>query len=82
MIKTIISYNVNGIRSALSKGLVDWIKKSDNEIICIQETKASIEQVELAGIKKLGYEVLWFAAEKKAIVVLLFLLKKNRTIMN
>ena len=36
----IISYNVNGIRSAMNKGFVEWLKTDPADIICIQETKA------------------------------------------
>ena len=42
----IISYNVNGIRAAIKKGLLDWIRDEDPDIICIQETKANKDQVE------------------------------------
>jgi exodeoxyribonuclease-3 len=40
----IISYNVNGIRASIKKGLADWIKSTDAEIICLQEIKAKSEQ--------------------------------------
>jgi exonuclease III len=38
--RKILSYNVNGIRSATKKGLLDWIKAVDPDIICFQEMKA------------------------------------------
>jgi len=38
--KKIISYNVNGIRSALSKGFAEWLKEENPDIVCIQEIKA------------------------------------------
>ena len=43
----IITYNVNGIRSALGKGLIEWIKSADPDVLCIQEIKANPEQVGL-----------------------------------
>jgi len=61
----IISYNVNGIRAAMNKGLVDWISKESPDIIHIQEVKALLEQVDIEPFKALGYEVYWFAAQKK-----------------
>lgn len=42
----LISWNVNGIRSILKKGFLDFVKKENPDIICIQETKAHFEQVD------------------------------------
>ena len=65
MPQKIISYNVNGIRAALKKGLQDWIAENSFDIVCIQETKARPEQVDLSGIEALGYQHHWHSAEKK-----------------
>ena len=43
----IVSWNVNGIRAVLKKGFLDFLDNINPDIICIQETKASPEQVEL-----------------------------------
>ncbi|HBX53363.1 MAG: exodeoxyribonuclease III [Bacteroidetes bacterium RIFOXYB2_FULL_35_7] len=61
----IISYNVNGIRAALSKGLDQWIKEENPDILCIQEIKANIEQINTQAFESLGYYHFWFPAEKK-----------------
>lgn len=61
----ILSYNTNGIRSALNKGLLDFIEQGNFDIICIQETKAEISQVNTEGFDKLGYHHYWHSAEKK-----------------
>lgn len=61
----IISYNVNGIRAAIKKGFIDWLKDENPDIIHIQETKAMQDQVDITKILELGYEVYWFAAQKK-----------------
>lgn len=61
----ILSYNVNGIRAALKKGFADWLKATDADVICIQETKAFKEQVDNQVIKDLGYNLYWFSAQKK-----------------
>jgi exodeoxyribonuclease-3 len=61
----IISYNTNGIRAALKKGFIDWMKTSDVDIICLQETKANKEDVPYHDIEALGYETYWFSAQKK-----------------
>lgn len=61
----IISYNVNGIRAAIKKGFTDWLATNPADIICLQETKAMKENVELEEIEALGYETFWFSAQKK-----------------
>tara|TARA_B100001559_G_scaffold84732_1_gene70510 strand:- start:84 stop:845 length:762 start_codon:yes stop_codon:yes gene_type:complete len=61
----IISYNVNGIRAAINKGFVDWLRESNIDVICIQETKANKEQVEINLLEKIGYHNYWFSAQKK-----------------
>ena len=61
----IITYNVNGIRAALKKDWVKWLKATKADIICIQETKAQENQVDLAEIKGLGYHSYFFSAQKK-----------------
>lgn len=61
----LISYNVNGIRAAMQKGFTDWLNKENPEIICLQEIKADIDQVDLSEIKNLGYEIYWHSAQKK-----------------
>ena len=63
--RRIVSYNLNGIRSALNKGLLDWIKESMPDVLCIQETKAQPEQVDMSGFMELGYKNYWHSAEKK-----------------
>jgi len=62
----IISYNVNGIRAAMRKGLTDWLQVANPDIVCIQETKAHKEQVDVAAIEAAGYPYhYWYSAEKK-----------------
>jgi exodeoxyribonuclease-3 len=61
----IISYNLNGIRSALSKGLLDWLKASNPDIFCVQETKAHPEQIDQTLFESLGYHCYFHSAQKK-----------------
>ena len=61
----ILSYNVNGIRAALKKGFAEWLKATDADIICIQETKAFEEQVNAKVLEEIGYRHYWFSAQKK-----------------
>ena len=61
----IVTYNVNGIRAAINKGLFDWVETFQPDILCIQETKAQPEQVELDYFTGKGYSAHWHSAEKK-----------------
>ena len=63
--KRIITYNVNGIRAAMGKGLTEWLQRANPDVLCIQETKAQPEQIPTAEFEKLGYHCYWFSAEKK-----------------
>jgi len=61
----IISYNVNGIRAALKKDWIQWVGSVDPDVICIQETKAHKEQLDLSIFDAAGYKTFWYSAEKK-----------------
>lgn len=61
----LISYNVNGIRSALKKGFLDWLKSDPADIVCLQETKAEKENIDHSLIEALGYQNYWYSAQKK-----------------
>ncbi|MBI3511161.1 MAG: exodeoxyribonuclease III [Bacteroidetes bacterium] len=64
--KKIISYNVNGIRAALNKGWIDWVKKNSPDIILLQEIKAEPGQLDLSVFENAGYKhCYWNPAEKK-----------------
>ena len=61
----IISYNVNGIRAAIKKGLIDWLKTNPADVICLQETKAVQGDVDVKQLEALGFHHYWFSAQKK-----------------
>lgn len=61
----IYTWNVNGIRAIQKKGFTDWIKKSNGDIICLQETKAQPEQLHDELKKINSYRTYWFSAERK-----------------
>lgn len=61
----ILTYNVNGIRSAANKGLFDYLKSENPDVVCLQEIKAEKDQADLAAIEALGYHHYWFSAQKK-----------------
>lgn len=61
----IISYNLNGIRAALKKDLITWLKDSNPDLFCVQESKANQDQVDITAFEELGYTAYWNGAEKK-----------------
>lgn len=61
----IITYNVNGIRAAINKGFFEWVENENPDILCLQETKATFDQVDISRLYELGYSDHWFSAEKK-----------------
>lgn len=61
----IITYNVNGIRAAITKGLLNWVKATDADILCFQEIKATEDQISKEEFKTLGYTAYAFPAQKK-----------------
>lgn len=61
----IITYNVNGIRAAFTKNFVGWLKLADPDIICIQESKAGNDQIDIKALEEAGYWSFWHSAVKK-----------------
>ena len=61
----IISYNVNGIRAAIKKGFIDWLKTNPADVICLQETKATDADIDVKQLEELGFHHHWFSAQKK-----------------
>jgi len=61
----IISYNVNGIRAAAKKDWFGWIRATDPNIICVQETKAQPDQIPIFEMQELGYQSYVYSAQKK-----------------
>lgn len=72
----IISWNVNGIRAVLKKGFTEWFAQEQPDILCIQETKAKPEQVELP-LEFANYNQYWNAAEKPGYSGTLILTKEK-----
>ena len=63
----IVSYNVNGIRAAVTKNFLHWLETLNPDMVCLQEVKALPSQIPdiLVAIEQLGYHHYWFPAEKK-----------------
>jgi len=60
----LVSWNVNGVRAALGKGLLEWMSAARADVICLQEVKAQPGDVQGVAWPR-GYEVIWHAAAKK-----------------
>lgn len=63
--KLFVSYNVNGIRAAINKGFIHWLKTISPDVIGLQEVKATENQLDIALFKDLGYYSYWHPAVKK-----------------
>ncbi len=61
----IISVNVNGIRAAARKGFFDWMLAQDVDVVCVQETKAQVDQLSDPVFHPEGYHCYYHDAEKK-----------------
>jgi exodeoxyribonuclease-3 len=61
----IITLNINGIRSGAKKGFFDWLKLQDADVVCLQETKAQIAQLDDPVFLPEGYHAFFCDAQKK-----------------
>ena len=61
----VITVNTNGIRAAARKGFFEWLKKQNADVVCIQETKAQIDQLTDPIFHPEGYHCYYYDAEKK-----------------
>ena len=79
----IISYNVNGIRAAISKGFIEWLQHSNTDVICLHEIKYTEDQVPFLDIEMAGYPYqYYFPATKKGYsgVAILSKVKPNNIV--
>ncbi len=80
----IVSYNVNGIRAALKKGFIEWLQSVNPDVVCLQETKAQEDQLDLSVFEDAGYAYnYWFSAQKKGYsgVAILSKLKPDNVVL-
>lgn len=61
----LFSWNVNGIRAIQKKGFLDWLAKEKPDILCIQETKARVEQLDKELVEPKNYKTYWVSAQEK-----------------
>lgn len=61
----IYSYNVNGIRAAMQKKLMDWTNSKKIDVLCLQEIKALESQIDTESLQKNGFKYNYFFSAKK-----------------
>ena len=61
----LFSWNVNGIRAATKKGFLDWLEHESPDIVCIQETKAHVDQLTSEILVDHGYHAFWHSGERR-----------------
>ena len=61
----IITLNANGIRSAGRKGMFDWIERQAPDVVCVQETKAQLDQLSEALYHPKGFHCYYYDAQQK-----------------
>lgn len=73
----ILTYNVNGIRAAIAKGFFEWLEDINPDVVCLQETKAQLDQIPVLQFSELGYQMYSFSAQKKGYSGVAILTKKQ-----
>lgn len=73
----IITYNVNGLRAAVTKGLPEWIAQVEPDVLCLQETKLQPDQYPTELFEAMGYKSYLYSAQKKGYSGVALLVKKE-----
>ncbi|MDO9545258.1 MAG: exodeoxyribonuclease III, partial [Pelolinea sp.] len=60
----ITTWNINGIRAATKKGIFEWVKENNADVVCFQEIKAKEDQIDLTPIYQIGYKCKCYPAER------------------
>jgi len=61
----LISWNVNGVRAVVKKGFLDWLEQTHPDILCLQETKAHVDQLTSEILTDHGYNTYWHSGKKR-----------------
>ena len=61
----IFSWNVNGLRAVVKKGFFDWLNDEAPDVVCLQEIKARIEDLDDDILNPKGYHTTWNPADRK-----------------
>ena len=65
----IITYNVNGLRAAVGKGLPEWLGEQQPDVLCLQETKLQPDQFPAEAFKALGYKAYYSVHKRRDTAV-------------
>ena len=61
----LISWNVNGVRAVVKKGFLDWLDQEQPDILCLQETKAHVDQLASEILTDHGYNTYWHSGNRR-----------------
>ena len=61
----LISWNVNGVRAVVKKGFLDWLEQEQPDVLCLQETKAHIDQLAAEILTDHGYHTYWHSGVRR-----------------
>jgi len=61
----LISWNVNGVRAVVKKGFLNWLDQAQPDILCLQETKAHVDQLAAEILTDHGYHTYWHSGERR-----------------
>ena len=61
----LISWNVNGVRAVVKKGFLDWLDQAQPDVLCLQETKAHVDQLTAEILTDHGYHTYWHSGERR-----------------
>ena len=61
----LISWNVNGVRAVVKKGFLDWLDQAQPDVLCLQETKAHVDQLAAEILTDHGYHTYWHSGERR-----------------
>lgn len=61
----LITFNINGIRSGIKKGMLEWLTTEQPDVLCLQEIKLAETELVENQFKELGYECFWHPAKKR-----------------
>lgn len=73
----IITYNVNGLRAAVGKGLPEWLEREIPDVLCLQETKLQPDQYPAEVFEAMGYRSYLYSARKKGYSGVAILTKRE-----
>ena len=78
----IFSWNVNGLRAVAKKGIFDWLNLEAPDVVCLQEIKARVEDLDEILLNPHGYHTVWNPAERKGYSGVAVFMKKKPAVIH